>query len=255
MSESASLNVRLYEPVEGIDRLRRDLREVKESWDNRLILENSPFWELYISGRAEIVFYGDWGVGHNKFDWFVRVPASRTVFHSIRPDRGVYACNASNGDDWHKIVMFVVVAEAGNSPEVEVHVPARLYVCKNKVCKVGECLLYRTITAGGFKVFPFIMEREVRLFPGNPGSPSCSDNGSCDPVIQRFSEVVDCIPDDAAEKLRDWLFGSVGKLKAIRVSQQNMGARPFDPNLIQVSGKWGRMLDKRINVAVGPFDL
>ena len=51
------------EALEGVKRLRDDLRHLRERWDDRLVLEDRPFWEVYLYGRAEIVVYGDWGVG------------------------------------------------------------------------------------------------------------------------------------------------------------------------------------------------
>lgn len=246
-------DIRSDEFIQRVDGLRSDLRKIKERWDNRLILENSPFGELYINGRVEIVFYGDWGVGADKYHWFVSVPNNRTIFDRCSAGNCIDIGDACDRNDGQEITMLIMIAETCNRPEVKIRVPARLYICKDMICQLGENLLYRSIVPRGFKIFPFVMKREIGLLRGR--TTLNGDNGSSNPNVQGLSEIVNRVPHDATKVLRDWLFGPVGQLKTVRVRQQHCGPACFDPNLIEFSGEGGRLLDKRINVAVGPLDL
>lgn len=250
-ANNQSSNVWSDKFIERVECLRRDLRQVQERWNNRLVLEDSPFGELYLNGRAEILLYGNWRVGSDKIAWAVRIARDREVIERARPGFEIDVVNCCDGNDWQEVVVFVPVAETCYGPEIEVISSARLYIIEDEVCKVGEGLLYRDITSASFKVFPFRFEREIGLLP----SFSDGNKGRCYPIIHGLTHIVDCIPDNAAKMLRDWLFGSIGEIKTIRVYQQGVASAPFDPNLIKVFGQGGRLLDKRINVAVGPFDL
>lgn len=245
-------DIRIDEIIQRVNGLRRDLRQVKQCWDNRLILEERPVREHHLNGRVEAIFHGNWLIGADKKYWVVRVAATGAFLDAISPRAGVDVIHACDGNDWQEIVVFVPVAQVADSPKVKISAFAGLYVCEDERCKVGEGLLYRNVLRVSFKVFPFVrLKREV----GHSARLVEQRNCSCYPIIQGFPKVVENVANDAAKMLRDWLFGPVGQLIEVWFDQQHNGTRRFDPNLIQVSGKGGGLLDKRINVAVGPFDL
>ncbi len=244
------LDIGPEEAFECVQRLRDDLGHLRERWDNRLILEDSSLWESYFDGRAEIVLYGNWLVGADHINCAVRIPAHLTVFHSIGANPGVDICDCCDGDDRQEIVVFVVIAEACGGPEVEVRIPARLYVFKDKFCGVGEGLLYQRIMGGGFKVFPFFRKREMEFFREG------DDPGNCiHPVVERLPKIIHGVSDDWGKMICDWLFGPVGQVKTIRLSQRRYRASGSIGNFIQVLGQGGRVADNSINVAIGPFNL
>lgn len=246
----ATLYIRSDEAFERVKRLGDDLRHLRERWNDRLILEDGPVWESYFDGRAEIIVYGDWGIGTDDANWAVRIPANATVLDSIGANPGVDVFDIYDRDRRYEIVVFVEIAQAGAGPKVEVCIPARLYFFENKFRGIGEGLLYRRIMGGGFKVFPFFRKREMNLFGLADGSQS-----RISPVVESLPKVVDGISDDRAKVICDWLFGSVGQAKTIRLGEHRDGPGGSIRNLVQLFGEGGRIADNRINVAIGPFDL
>lgn len=238
------------EDLQRVECLRDNLRHLRERWDNRLVLEDSSLWEVYSDGRAEIILYGDWGVGSDDANWAVRIPAHRAVFESIGANPGVDIIDVYDGDRRQEIIVMIEVAEASGGPKIEVRVPARFYVFEDKFCGIGEGLLYRDIVGGNFKVFPFFRKRKME-FLGGPNDAG----GGIHPVVEGFSKIVDCIAHDRAKMLCDWLFGPVGEAKTIRFSQDCYRAfRPVS-DFIQVLGQGGRIADNLFNQAIGPFNL
>lgn len=76
-----------------------------------------------------------------------------------------------------------------------------------------------------------------------------------EPEVHRFTHVVNRVTDDRLKILADWLFGPVGQAKTIRIGEYDKRA-PWPINdLVQVFGQGRGLADKRINVAIGPFDL
>ena len=51
------------EAFDRVERFQNDLRNLKERWDNRLVLERCSLAELYLNGRLEVVLHGDWSGG------------------------------------------------------------------------------------------------------------------------------------------------------------------------------------------------
>ncbi len=202
------------EAFERVKRLGDDLRHLRERWNNRLVLENGTFWESYFDGSAEIIVYGDWRVGDDDSNWAVRIPARRAVCEDIGANPGVDVFDIYGGDRRQEIVVFIEVAEAGGGPKVKVRVPARFYIFEDKFRRVGEGLLYRRIMGGGFKVFPFFRKREMNF------SRLAHDSQSCiNPVVEGLPKIVDGVSDDRAKVICDWLFGPVGQVKTIRLSE------------------------------------
>ena len=238
------------EAFERVKRLGNDLRHLRQRWNDRLVLEDGPFWEVYLNGRAEIIVYGDWGVGSDDVNWAVRIPANRAIGDSIGANPGVDIFDFYDSDRRHEIIVFVEVAQVGAGPKMEVRVPARLYVFEDKFRSIGEGLLYRRVVGGGFKVFPFFRKREVGLHRLADGL-----QGSVNPVVKSLPKIVEGVSDDRAKVIYDWLFGPVGQLKTIRLGKDGDRSGGSIRNLVQPFGQGGRVTDNRINVAIGPFDL
>ena len=251
LASDSSLAVGLDENLTGVERLRDDLRKIRQRWNDRLLAEERPFWESYFNGDFEIVLHGDGKmIGADHINWVVRIPASSAIRDGIGPNPGVKIVDLSDGDAGQEVVMFVVVAVAGDGPKVKIRVPARLYLISNEVCGVGEGPLYRGEGFRGFKVLPFRRERKVKLLSGaNAG------NGIVHPVVEGFSEVIDHITHNRAKMLINWLIGAVGQAKMIRLSQQNNASRGPVGDLVQIVGQSGASRNQLINVAIGPFDL
>lgn len=246
----APLYIRSDEAFERVKRLGDDLRHLRERWNNRLILENGSVWESYFDGRAEIIVYGDWGVGPDDDIWAVRILAHDTILESIGAKSGVDVFDIYDRDRRHEIVVFVEIAQADAGPKVAVRIPARLYRFEDKFCGIGEGLLYRQIMAGGFKVFPFFRKRKMNLSGFSDGSQS-----RISPIVEGLPKVVDGISDDSAKMICDWLFGPIGQVKTIRLGEYSDGSCGLARNFVQIFGEGGRIADNRINVAIGPFDL
>ena len=238
------------EAFERVKRLGNDLRHLRKRWDNRLVLKDGTFREVYLNGRAEIVVYGDWGVGSDDANWAVRIPAKRAIFDSIGANPGVDVFDFYDGDRRNEIIVFVEVPQMGRGPKVEIRVPARLYFFEDKFRGIGEDLLYRRVVGGEFKVFPFFRKREVGLHRLAGGL-----QGSVNPVVKSLPKIVDGVSDDRAKVIYDWLFGPVGQLKTIRLGEGDDRSGGSIRNLVQLFGQGGRVTDNLINVAVGPFDL
>ena len=238
------------EDFERVQRLADDLRHVKERWDNRLVLENSPLWEGYFNGNFEIVLFGDtskWsGV---KGLWFVRVPAHLEAADRYVAKLDVLSLDLPKGDNGDEIIMFVLVAQAGGGPEVKVPIPARFYFFSNERRRIGEGLLYRCEGLGCFKVFSFLRKGEVKLLGG-----ANAERRSVHPKFKAFPKVVDGVARDCAKMLRDRLFGKVGDPITIRLSKERY-APTRHPQIIYPAGQDILIGDKLVNVALGPFDL
>ena len=81
------------ETFDRVERFRNDLRNLKERWDNRLVLERCSLAELYINGRLEVVLHGDWHVGIDQYRWACRIKAGGAVCD------GHPSCFGINGPD------------------------------------------------------------------------------------------------------------------------------------------------------------
>lgn len=241
------------ESFERFNRLDSDLRQIKERWDNRLSGKETSAFEAYINGDIEIVAYGKMAVGSDYVNWAVRIPSASCIPDGvIAGENSVNSSNLCNPYTGNEVIVLVGVAEFVDAPQVEVSVPARLYLFKDKVCDVGSGLLYRTVGLGSFKVFPFFREREVELAARDFGF---NQNGLLNGVVEGFPEIVECISDNRAKKFLDWLFGPVGQIKVIRLSKQRMFPHMFNSDSIKIWGEGGRLSNQFIDVAFGPFDL
>ncbi len=243
-------HVRSDKFIERVECLRSDLRQVKERWDNRLILENCSLSENYLNGRFEIVLYGDRGERTKDVQLSIRIPANYTILHDIvKPKFGVNISNLCDRDGRDEPFMFVFIIQFNNGVKTFVSIPARVYICLNEVCKFGEVLVYRLISAGDFKAFPFSRGREMAAID------ILDSHGCVNPILKRFPKVVNSIPDDSGKIFRDRHIRTISEIKLIRLDEQRMGYSLTDGYFVEVFGERGRCRNDVINVAVGPSDL
>lgn len=236
--------------LERVKRLADDLRHVQQSWGNRLILENCPLWEGYFDGKFEFALYGkafEWGV--DEFYWLVRAPGNGKVLDRVCPNSDTLSIDLRDANNGNEVVMFVVVAQAGGGPKVQIHIPARFYFFRNKVRRVGEGLLYRGEGLGCFKIFPFFREGKMEAF-----SLPDAESSRVHPKVQAFPEVVHSIASDCAKVLRDRFFGGVVEEITIGVGKDRYTSVNH-PKVIKPLWEGGLIGNNLVNVAVGPFDL
>lgn len=72
------------------DSFADEFRHLKESWDNRLVLEKTSVAKSYLSGRLVILVRGKWPVGTDNYEWVVSIVASPAVSHCDSTGIGVY---------------------------------------------------------------------------------------------------------------------------------------------------------------------
>lgn len=248
--KSKSSTVGGDESLKRVERLADDFRHLEERWNNRLVLENGSLWEGYLKGDFEIALYGEafeWGP--EKYLWCVRIPACREFFKDLSPNKNAFCVDFTDSDHGNEIVVFVVVAQAGGGPQMEVRVPARFYFFRDEFRSVGEGLLYSAKGLGSFEVFPFCRERKMELL-----SRSNATGGCIHPQIEAFPEVVHSIANNCAGMLRDRLFGKIGELIAVRLPQSRYGSIGH-PEAIKLFPGGSLKCDHFVNVAIGPFNL
>lgn len=240
---------------EGAERLRDDLREIRERWDNRLILEETPFAKGYFDGRFEIVLHGNRRVEADEINWFCPIPASAAVFKESVSRSDVDVIYSEDGDGRQNKVVFVDIVQIGDSPKIAipVAVPVRLYRIPDKDCSVGHGLLYRNVSTLGFKVFPFSRDWEGNGSIVNGSRCLGDERGRA--MVECGSKVVNRIAYDQGKEIWEWLFGDVAQVKTIGMRQDCFRAGALHSDFVKLTGQGGRVADKAINVAVGPFDL
>jgi hypothetical protein len=243
----------LNEGGEPIDGLAGKLRDLRERWDNRLVLERSSLAELYVNGRLEIVLHGDWYFGVEQYIWACRWKADGAVIEGNPSDLCIDRADIHDGDDGNKVVMFAVSVEGVKVPKMLVRSVFRTYFFKKEFCKTGGGLLYRRETGMGYEVFPFRdwkVERPQRaLAPGIHNS-----NGG---VVECLPDIVEGIPNDASKRFWNILFGPEGYAVACRIKVDDRRAflLPRIGEFVQAPIQRGAPSPEFINVAVGPLNL
>jgi hypothetical protein len=240
------------EALKPIERLGRDLADLQERWDNRLVLEKSSISELYVNGRIETVLYGDWRVGDQQFCWACRVASSRAIADNVPVQYGVNVADFGEGDGGQDQIVLVVVIKGVEGPQRFIRSVLRPYLIPKKFFGTGEGLLYRREVSAGYEVFPFGRHWEEPTFFRRGRVPGCDNR--IGKMIQCSPEIVDSISDDEAERLWDWLLGPVGKLKLGRifVSEKRVS---YDFDFIERGVERRCAATQFINVAIGPLNL
>jgi hypothetical protein len=189
--EALRLRVGEEEFFKRCDRFRGRLRELKQRWDNRLILEREPWGEAYLAGRLSVVCYLQ-AIG--RLDGEVCTSAQHGNADIAKGVLAlVYGANANhapNVNDGNEESVLVEVVKLRDFPKMEVPSFVRLYRVHDEVGKIGEGFLYASQGPGvGYKLVPFFAYRErdpIIVLP----------NGVEGNVVEGRSEVVDNISDD-----------------------------------------------------------
>lgn len=244
----------INEAFDRVERFRNDLTNLKERWDNRLVLERCSLAELYLNGRLEIVLHGDWGGGPADVNWACRIAADITILQPNAADLGIHIIDGNHGNNRHEVVMFVVVVQLGEGPKMFVRSVFRPYLLQKKFFKSGEGLLYRRETGVGWEVFPWRGREIDHLFRVEVGD-IAADNALCD-IIQCGPEIAESITNDIRQRFWNWLFGPVGQLVIRRgIEINDRTASFFHDNFVEGTIKGRRHASQLINIAVGPLNL
>lgn len=228
-----------------------DLGNLRQRWDDQLILERCSLAELYLNGRLEIVLHGDWGIGADQYRWACRIKTETTIVHDVASNPRIEPRDCRGDDSGDKEVVLIVFVEGVKVPKMLVGSILRPYLFEKKVFGTGEGLLYRCESAMGYEVFPWgkrEIEWSLRGRSPSPDDPICK-------MIKCSPEISDRVSNDSCKRLWDVLFGTVGYTKTIGVYVQDRSASYVIGDFIEGSIKRDRSLTKFINVAVGPLNL
>lgn len=198
------------EAFDRVERFQNDLRNLKERWDNRLVLERCSLAELYLNGRLEVVLHGDWSGGPADIKWACRIAADSAILYPDVADLGIHVIDRKDRNDRHEVVMFGVVIQLGKRPKVLVRSVFRPYLLQKKFFKSGEGLLYRRETGMGWEVFPWRGREIDRFFRVEVGD-AAADNALRD-IIQCGPEISESVTDNIRQRFWNWLFGPIGQL-------------------------------------------
>lgn len=240
-----------YQLLKVVEDVGVEVGHLRKRWDNRLILEQVSLAEVYRRGGFEMAIYFDWcTVGGHKMKGACRVVAEGSAAKLVCGDKAPSnEFNIRHNDRRCDQVVLVLDVEGTDAPELIPTVVLGTYLFEDKAFRTGEGLLYRLEPSRGYKVFPMFGDGEVWSGFSVFGSDYAGSQ-----VIQCSPEVVDCITDDEAQRLWDWLYGPVGQLPSLRV---RMGRSDvwFGLDREEVCAQRIRGGNQLINVALGPLNL
>lgn len=238
------------ENLKAVEGFRDSVFDIKKRWDNRLAVKVAPLGESYFAGNFHIALYGDWATGTDYVSFVVSIESCAEVNGSASTCFDIVKSSDCYGERWGEVVVFIEDAKLVESPNIRVSILAGSNRFFDKCSCVGGDSLYFVPVRGVWKFLPLIGKGEVNFL----GSPGLTDD-SGDKKVKRLPQIVNRVSDDTLIMLRDWLFGDKGQVKAIRISQRRISVCGAVPNDIQVFRHDGGLMDKRINMALGPFDL
>lgn len=250
--ETDAGDVRGQVRAERHDSFADQIRNLRERWDNRLVLERVSLAEMYLNGRLEIVLHGDWSDRADHIYWACRVAAEPAILHNVSAHAGIDVADLDNRNGRNDQVVLVNVVEGVELPEALIPSICRPYLFEKKFFGTGEGLLYRREGRVGFDVFPFGThgkEWTIRRVGVQGTQDSSSQMIQCSPAI------VDRITDDECQRFWDWLFGPVGKLVHGRITLNHVTAHLADCDLVQAAIQRISHPPQFVNVAVGPLNL
>ncbi|MCW2389839.1 hypothetical protein M2333_002885 [Sphingobium sp. B11D3B] len=239
---------------ELIDRVAHDSGNLRERWNNRLVLEKTTLSEAYANGRLEIVLYGKALIVGDELSYAICISKCSAVSDNGSSDIGVETVNRNERDCRQDEVMFVVVVEGMEGPKRLVNSVGRPYFIKNQRLGTGEGLLYRRERGAqpfgsiGYEVLPVFPHWEMQF-----GLGIMRPRNTRAEVVQGPSEVVYGITDAKRDHLRNWFQRAVNQAKAGCLSiwgdeiRLNFDSVPFSAQRL------GHGSDL-INVAVGPLN-
>lgn len=249
--QAGAQSLTVHEARKRIDCFKHDMRDLREGWNNRLVLKDlATFGEAYLDGRLEVVVYGDWPIAGANQLWACRIKADAS-----QADAGasnVEALKSNHCDRGDNEVVFVEVAEAVEKPKRLVGSVCRTYLFKKQFFGTGESLFYQRQPGVGFEAFPFRVHGEM-VFPTILRIGSANDSPG--DLVEGGSQVVYSIADDDRQHLWDWLFGPVGKIVTGRIAVVGRNALFEDANEEEGSIQGFRKGTNLVNVAVGPLNL
>jgi hypothetical protein len=244
----------LDERANPFQRFAGELADLRERWNNRLVLELCSLAEQYVNGRLEIVTYGDWRIGLEQYHWACRIKADAAVLKGVCAGNNVDIVDTDDCDKRNEVIVLVVLVEGAKVPKALVRSVFRPYLFKKQFCKTGDGLLYRRESGMGYEVFPFRDGEVKRSFgAGSPGINDCARG-----MVKRFADIPHGGTDNACEDLWDALFGPEGYLHRCRIVVNDRRAflgMAHDDDFIQFPVQGGTSLSKLIDVAVGPLNL
>lgn len=238
-----------FKLIESVGNKSCDLRE---RWNNRLVLENRSLSELYINGKFGVVLYGDVAFATLKgkhAKWACSIVADDIPCGPITAYQGIEALNLRDCDGRNDEVMFVVIVEIVEPPKHLIRGILRPYIFKDEFFPSGKSFLYQIQDGGGFENLPFGSNGEVGFCSGFDRSNHCRGK-----VIKRRSEIMDGIPQHESQDAWDRLLGAIMNIDAGFVSVGKHRAS-VERNFVELMAQRLSGDAQLVNVAVGPFNL
>lgn len=232
------------EQLKRRNRLKNQLREMGQRFENRLVFERCSAAKLYISGRFSLLVYLDLAVASDEaLDSSLqnrRVSDLENIAVLIFDLEVHEAGDIDRRDDE---LVLVDVVQFPQFPDLKLASRVRLYFVENELGEIGQGLLYRSI-GGRFKfhVVPFFTSRETQ--PIYVDARNINDD-----VVECRPQVMNCIPDN--ERDLGWKRG--GRVDLERISA---GITIFlGDQFAEVRLQEGRdYVHKLMDVAVGPMN-
>lgn len=239
------------ESLERAQGFRHEFGDLKERWNNRLVLKGRSLSEAYLNRNCGVIVYGSGEIWAAKnCDWACSIAMDSTI-HEGTPiiHSDIKISEAGHSDGRQNQVVLIVIVEAVESPKRFVRAVLRPYIFEKRARCIGEGFLYQRQNRGGYEVLPVGVNGEVFLRSGLDGS---ADAG-CE-VIERGPEIMGGVTDNERERVWNGLqrtimniqpgFLHVGEHRAVIKGdfiQGGVQGLCAGPNLF--------------DVAVGPFNL
>src|SRR4051812_48220993 len=100
-----------HKALEAVQRFRYGLGDLKQRWDNRIILERCSLAELYLNGRIEIVLHGDLTIAAEQYTWACRVKLDDKILNEAPGGPHIDGLNLGGQDGRNEKVVLVVLVE------------------------------------------------------------------------------------------------------------------------------------------------
>ncbi len=227
---------------EQIDRFCDCLRQIQQSWDNRLSAKKATLWENYINGDLSFVLIFYRFVAGDDDVVISRKYAAAELLPVNRNKRPLYFCDADRRYDKSVLINIVQLVKG---PQSAVTVLVGLNFIEDKPLGFGEGLLYRRLGNGIYEVLPSFLEREIsERVSLNTSAEQCRPD-----VIEGASQVVNAIADCQGQRVIKCV--EVGSEKAIGSLVVSRDGR----HVSFCANDLGKEMFDLVEVAVGPFDL
>ena len=232
--------------VKGVQCFHDELSDIKERWHDRFPLKGRSWSKGYIDGRLWITLNGKWRFGPNCYEWACRITAKPQIcdrFTKVNPS------DVGDGDGWNDEVVFVVVVDVFEQPQMIPSVVFGPYLFENKFFGAGQGTLHLGKMPVAMKIIPVFRDREVNLSPFVVGP--LPNNRSCK-VVKCGAEVMNRVTDHQCKDFWDWFQRVVCQIKVGGLCVWGDGVG-LDAKVKPVGRKSFGNGDDLINVFVGPF--